>query len=118
MFENSNRRTAHIVCPLPIAVRVQQHVGDLVSVDFSGPPPRSRNTKHALIAMELIARPGEWGIVQRPTSISRASSAAQAIRTGRLTAYPAGEFEAKARTIVKQGGVEHRVYARYVGPKK
>ncbi|MFC8495004.1 hypothetical protein ACFUJU_30255 [Streptomyces sp. NPDC057235] len=89
-----------------------------MSVEFSGPPPRSRNTKHALIAMELIDNPDEWGIVQRPASIARASSAAQAIRTGRLSAYPAGEFEAVARSVVEQGRVEHRVYARYVGPKK
>jgi hypothetical protein len=68
--------------------------------------------------MELIAHPDEWGIVQRPASITRASSAAQAIRTGRLSAYPAGEFEAVARSVVEQGRIEHRVYARYVGPQE
>ncbi|MET9429780.1 hypothetical protein [Streptomyces sp. NPDC003036] len=89
-----------------------------MSVEFVEAPPRSRNTKHALIAMELAERPGQWGIVQRLASIARASSAAQAIRSGRLSAYPAGEFEAVARSVVEQGRVEHRVYARYVGAKK
>lgn len=90
-------------------------MGDLVSVVFAGPPPRSRNTKHALIAMELAEHRGEWAIVQRLASITRASSAAQAIRSGRLAAYPGGEFEAVARSVVEQGRVEHRVYARYIG---
>lgn len=90
-------------------------MGDLVPVTFTGPPPRSRNTKHALIATELADRPGEWAIVQRLGSIARASSAAQAIRSGRLAAYPDGAFEAVARSVVEQGRVEHRVYARFVG---
>ncbi|MGW8764880.1 hypothetical protein ACWGN5_20475 [Streptomyces sp. NPDC055815] len=89
-----------------------------MSVVFAGPPPRSRNTKHALIAMELAEHPGEWAIVQRLASIARASSAAQAIRSGRLAAYPEGQFEAVARSVPEQGRVEHRVYARYVGAEK
>lgn len=93
-------------------------MGGIVSVAFTGPPPRSRNTKHALIAMELADRPGEWAIVQRLASIARASSAAQAIRSGRLAAYPDGAFEAVARSVVEQGRVEHRVYARFVGAEQ
>lgn len=90
-----------------------------MTVDFIGPPPRSRNTKHAVIASELQAHPGSWGVVQKSGTIARASSAAQAIRRGRLAAYlPAGAFEAVARTVVERGTVEHRVYARYVGEQQ
>jgi hypothetical protein len=87
-----------------------------VAVDFVGPPPRERSTKHARIARELKENPNVWGVVQRPASTTRAASAAQAIRTGKLAAYaPAGTFEAVARTVDTGDGIEHRVYARYVG---
>ncbi|MFD7103089.1 hypothetical protein EYS09_09650 [Streptomyces kasugaensis] len=90
-----------------------------MAVDFIGPPPRSKNTKHSLIASELQSHPESWGVVQKSANIARASSAAQAIRRGRLSAYlPAGTFEAVARTVVEHGVVEHRVYARYVGGAK
>ncbi|MFF7415554.1 hypothetical protein [Streptomyces lydicus] len=89
------------------------------NVEFVGPPPKQRNTKHARIAGELRAHPNVWGVVRKPTSITRAASAAQAIRNGRLNAYaPAGSFEAVARTVTEGGVVEYRVYARYVGPNK
>ncbi len=88
-------------------------------VDFVGPPPRHKNTKHARIASTLKARPKTWGVVLRCGTITRASAAAQAIRSARLPAYePAGSFEARARTVIEKGRTEHRVYARYVGGGK
>ncbi|MDT3395569.1 hypothetical protein RKE29_02705 [Streptomyces sp. B1866] len=87
-----------------------------MSVEFIGPPPAGKNTKHDRNAQDLKARPGEWGVVQRTETNSRAASAAQAIRTAKLAAYaPAGSFEAVARTVTEAGVAEHRVYARYVG---
>ena len=84
-------------------------------VEFVGPPPSEKNTKHVRIARELRAHPNVWGVVQRPTSIARASAAAQAIRSAKLPAYaPAGSFEAVARTVDVGRRVEHRVYARYI----
>ncbi|GAA1176175.1 MULTISPECIES: hypothetical protein [Streptomyces violaceusniger group] len=89
------------------------------TVEFVGPPPKQRNTKHARIAGELRAHPKVWGVVRKPKSITRAASAAQAIRGARLPAYaPAGSFEAVARTVTEGGVVEYRVYARYVGTDK
>lgn len=87
------------------------------AVEFIGPPPQQqKNTKHARIAADLRQHPRTWGVVRRPTTPTRAASAAQAIRDGRLLAYlPVGSFEAVARTVVEGGVVEHRVYARYVG---
>jgi len=86
-------------------------------VEFVGPPPKQRNTKHTRIANSLRQHPKEWGVVRTPATSVRAASAAQAIRSARLPAYePAGSYEAVARTVVqKNGDVEHRVYARYVG---
>ncbi|GLW53945.1 hypothetical protein [Kitasatospora phosalacinea] len=84
-------------------------------VEFLGPPPPAE-TKHGRIASALQNRPGEWAVVQRATSISRASSAAQAIRSAKLAAYgPAGAFQAVARTVQTGRTAEHRVYARFVG---
>ncbi|EPH40354.1 hypothetical protein ABT390_13620 [Streptomyces aurantiacus] len=95
------------------SMRRDQHVSD---VEFIGPPPQHKNTKHARIAAELRQKPHVWGVVRKPASISRASSAAQAIKTGRLAAYePAGSFEAVACTVGEGKNKEHLVYARYVG---
>ncbi|MET7616985.1 hypothetical protein [Streptomyces sp. NPDC005408] len=89
------------------------------NVEFVGPPPAQRNTKHARIARELRSHPRVWGVVRKPDSIQRAASAAQAIRGAKLAAYvPAGSFEAVARTVTEGGVVEYRVYARYVGGAK
>ncbi|MFD9863492.1 hypothetical protein [Streptomyces alboflavus] len=92
-------------------------------VEFIGPPPQHKCTKHARIAEELRERPLVWGVVRRPASIGRASSAAQAIKSARLAAYaPAGSFEAVACTVLIGTGKgqrkEHLVYARYVGGTK
>jgi hypothetical protein len=89
-------------------------------VEFVGPPPKQRNTKHARIASSLRQHPNEWGVVRTPSTSVRAASAAQAIRSARLPAYePAGSYEAVSRTVVRTNGdVEHRVYARYVGGRK
>ncbi|MFF0744191.1 hypothetical protein ACFYVL_27710 [Streptomyces sp. NPDC004111] len=86
-----------------------------MSVEFIGPPPAGKNTKHHRAATALRGRPEEWGVVLRSASPAAAASAAQSIRTARLAAYaPAGSFQAIARTI-DEGKTEHRVYARYVG---
>ncbi|MFD7236436.1 hypothetical protein ACFWAT_14160 [Streptomyces syringium] len=87
-----------------------------MSVDFIGPPPAGKSTKHRRIAQELRAHPDVWGVVERAETIARAASAAQAIRTAKLHAYePRGAFEAVSRTVSEAGVAEHRVYARYVG---
>jgi hypothetical protein len=86
------------------------------NVEYLGPPPKQRNTKHARIAADLRSHPGVWGVVRKPGTITRAASAAQAIRGAKLTAYePAGSFEAVARSVKVSGEIEYRVYARYVG---
>ncbi|QKW51703.1 hypothetical protein [Streptomyces buecherae] len=91
----------------------------MTKIEFVGPPPEQRNTKHTCIADQLREHPKVWGVVAKPTSMARAASAAQAIRVARLTAYaPAGSFEAVARTVAEHGVVEYRVYARYVGDSK
>ncbi|MFM9368093.1 hypothetical protein [Streptomyces sp. Da 82-17] len=90
----------------------------MTEVEFIGPPPRQRNTKHFRIAAALRGNADAWGVVARRANITRAASAAQAIKSGRLAAYaPAGRFEAVARTVVVDGVEEHRVYARYVSDK-
>ncbi|WP_406321007.1 hypothetical protein [Streptomyces sp. NBC_00519] len=88
-------------------------------VEFIGPPPKQKNTKHARIAAQLKAHPRSWGVVRRPATINRAAAAAQAIKSGRLAAYaPAGSFDAVARTITEGTRTEHRVYARYIGDEQ
>ncbi|MEV6395567.1 hypothetical protein AB0M39_12445 [Streptomyces sp. NPDC051907] len=83
---------------------------------IAGPPPERQNVKHALLVEQLKSRPGKWAEVQRKATISRASSAAQAIRSAQLTSYaPAGTFQAMARTVVENGAARYVVYARYVG---
>ncbi|MFI1182589.1 hypothetical protein ACH4UT_23960 [Streptomyces sp. NPDC020799] len=85
-------------------------------VEFIGPPPVQKDTKHTRIARELRAHPDTWGVVQRATTTTRAAAAAQAIRKAKLAAYaPAGTFEAVSRTVVEGGAAEYRVYARYIG---
>ncbi|MEU6441370.1 hypothetical protein [Streptomyces sp. NPDC047046] len=92
-------------------------------ITFTPLPPANsgrvdRRTVAAVeIAAQLRARPGEWALIRTKTGdTKRAQSAAQSyartIRTGRLRAYPVGQFEARARTA--ESGVTH-VYARYVG---
>ncbi|MEU7163120.1 hypothetical protein AB0A70_00470 [Streptomyces morookaense] len=85
-------------------------------VEFIGPPPAQKASKHSRIANELRAHPRTWGVVQRSATTARAAAAAQAIRKAKLPAYaPAGDFEAVSRTVVEGGVAEHRVYARFVG---
>ncbi|MET3984197.1 hypothetical protein [Streptomyces sp. PvR034] len=86
------------------------------AVEYLGPPPAQRNTKHARIAADLRTHPEVWGVIRRPASLDSAASAARAIREARLPAYsPAGTFEAVARTVTEGNRTEYRVYARYVG---
>ncbi|MEV0438988.1 hypothetical protein AB0I84_07810 [Streptomyces spectabilis] len=85
-------------------------------VEFTGPPPRRKTTKHARIASLLREHPEAWAVVRRPATMARAAAAAHAIRSALLSAYePAGSYEAVARTVIDAGQTEHRVYARYVG---
>ncbi|MFI9063080.1 hypothetical protein ACIGQE_14535 [Streptomyces sp. NPDC053429] len=88
------------------------------AVEYVGPPPEQRNTKHRRIAAELRSRPQVWGVVRKPSSLDSASSGARAIREARLPSYaPAGSFEAVARSVTEGATTEYRVYARYVGPR-
>ncbi|CAM5306813.1 hypothetical protein [Streptomyces abikoensis] len=65
-------------------------------------------------AQALRDRRGEWARIQQHAALSRASSQAHRIRTGKLTAFrPAGAFEARARKDKDTG--ESSVWARYVG---
>lgn len=68
-----------------------------MQIVFTDPPPPARRhgaSKHpwADIAEQLRARPGEWALCLRDMHDSSAS----AIRLGKLTAFPRGEFEARA----------------------
>lgn len=80
-------------------------------------PPQRRTRKgvgkHAAIAAQLKARPGEWACIDSFATTNAAASMAWTIRRGdRLPAYsPKGSFEAVARTV----DGEHRLYVRYVG---
>ncbi len=85
-------------------------------VRWEKPPDRRRTTAavqdHKELAGELKANPGEWGHVLTYSAASTAGSVAQGIRSGRpLAWYPAGAFDAVARTVSGQ----HRVYAVYKG---
>lgn len=89
-----------------------------MSLRFEGPPPRRRGPQlqHEMSARALRERPGEWAVVTTRVSASAAASLAWWIRSARCGAYrPGGAWEAVARTVEGEQGVEHRVYARYVG---
>jgi hypothetical protein len=66
------------------------------------PPPASRrgpetraSVEWTEAALELRARPNEWGIVKQHVTRSAASAMAHAVKTGRIKAFkPAGSFEA------------------------
>jgi hypothetical protein len=59
-------------------------------------------------ALELRARPGEWGIVKQHITRSAASAMAHAVKTGRIKAFrPAGAFEAFTNGL--------DTWARFVG---
>jgi hypothetical protein len=80
------------------------------------PPHRGRKRtgyvrKHAAIAALLRERPGDWARILTLSANNSAAAMAYAITAGKLSAYPAGAFEAKSRTV----DGESRVYARYVG---
>jgi hypothetical protein len=69
--------------------------------------PRTRPRPWALIAAQLKARPGEWGVIDeggQPTMQSR-------IRRGESWFAPRGAFEAAVRDV---NGVV-TLWARYVG---
>lgn len=73
---------------------------------------RQGSGKHAGIAAQLRAKPGEWAIIDLFDESARAAAMAYVIKTAKLRAYaPAGAYEAKGRTV----DGEHRVYARFVG---
>ncbi len=84
-----------------------------VVVRWEEPPPR-RNAVHdwARIGEELLAHPGEWGLVALAANAALAGSTARYVRDGKYSALRRiGHFDAKARTV----DGEHRIYARYVG---
>lgn len=117
MFMNVNTLPAGFAVLRPGLFTSVYRGGKVVStVEYMGPPPAQRNTKHARIACELRSRPQVWGVVRKPSSLDSASSAARAIREARLPAYaPPGSFEAVARSVSEGTTTEYRVYARYVG---
>ena len=87
-----------------------------MSVTWEDPPePGGRNPygRHAAIAAELKARPGEWAKVVVEGNLSDSA----AIRNGLYKAYqPARSFEAVARNTRKvDGHTRCDIYARYIG---
>lgn len=67
-----------------------------MQIVFTDPPPPSRRhgrSQHPWedIARQLKSRPGEWALCLRDMH----DSAASAIRLGKLTAFPKGEFDAR-----------------------
>lgn len=96
-------------------------------IEWENPPPATRgrnapdeNSDHAKFAAQLRTRPGAWGVVKKiqnptPQQRTRAYALATAIRSGRLTSYAKGAFEAKARFLADdKGKTTMKVYARYV----
>lgn len=77
-------------------------------------PPAKRPTagKYAAIAAALRERAGEWAILRAYPrgQQKRGWGFVGGIRTGKLIDFPAGEFEAQARTV----DGECRVYVRAV----
>lgn len=66
---------------------------------------------HTRIAAELRETPGEWAPVAAYTTFGSARQMASHVRKGRMTAYPAGEFEAR----VDRAHGDNQLYVRYVG---
>jgi hypothetical protein len=74
--------------------------------------PRPAGLDWLAIAAALRARPTRWAIVCVEPDRASAGQTAHRIKIGHIQSfYPAGRFEAKARTV----GDECRVYARYIG---
>jgi hypothetical protein len=90
-------------------------------IRFEDPPTREEHpptptfpttsTRYGVIADELRARPGEWALIVVYAMPWIARNVVGFIRRGAFNAFPAGQFEAVARTV----DGKHRVYARYVG---
>lgn len=90
-----------------------------MTVRYLGPPPdnsnvpkKNRRTKHAVMAEDLKAHPGQWGVVSVHNTSSSALVAASQMRTGKKGSYqPREEWEVKYAFVDD----EHRVYVRYIG---
>lgn len=88
-------------------------------IRWEDPPPfttaqrTTDRTAWAVIAQELKAKPGEWGVVHEGRSDP---SMPRRIRLGTSPWFrPAGEFEATQRTLADGLVV---TYARYVGGRQ
>lgn len=87
----------------------------VIEMRFESPAPLLPMPKRAreAFAVALRARPGVWALMgQHPSSGAARQLAFEIRRTNRLGDFPAGSFEADAKTVMG----EHRVYVRYVGP--
>jgi hypothetical protein len=88
---------------------------DIVWEDPPGTATGRPGVRHAAIAAELRARPGEWAKVATAAS----SQMARDIKKARYLAYvPAGSFEAVSRnnrTVNGRKSPVAEIYARYVG---
>jgi len=74
------------------------------------PRQRPQYERWELVAAQLRARPGEWGVVS--DLVGKGGGIAGQIKAGSITAFrPARTFEATTRT----GEGRYTVYARYVG---
>jgi len=87
-------------------------MGDIVWED----PPQDRRShygRHAKIAAELKAHPGQWAKIMTDANVSHTAL----IKNGGVKAYqPAGSFEAVARNSrTVDGRTRCDVYARYIG---
>lgn len=85
---------------------------ELPSRASCNPVGKSGKGKHADIAEQLRAAPGEWAHIDTRPSGSAAACMAYQINTAYYKAYaPKGAYEAAARTV----GGKHQVWARYIG---
>lgn len=80
-------------------------------IEWGDPPPPNDNPNGirswAVVAVELKANPGRWGLIETAGNVSLAAR----INAGKAWWAPAGTYEAVSRLI---GGQLH-VWARYVG---
>ena len=77
-----------------------------------GRAPRSVVSRYAKVAVELIARRGDYAVIRESQSRSTADNVALRIRRAEISCFaPAGDFDAVVRLV---GGV-HCVYACYLG---
>jgi hypothetical protein len=76
------------------------------------PAPSRRTADHYSLAAQMRAEPSVWVLVSEPSTRKAAHEAARRIRSGLLTPYRRGGFEAKVRRSIT-GRLE--VWGRYTG---